>query len=150
MLHEQGLPATLEVFERSLEAPIIPGELQTWSANAQATCHDAVAALKEHVSTWHKRVLEDIKRQDADLLPRVQELHSQDAELLSQARRVKAVANTLAELAEVFTLNEPTIKREVEKVIGEGLDWIIRARKQEAALTTWYQEAFNRRDLANR
>lgn len=144
MLHEQALPATLEAFEQSLETPIIPGELQSWSANAQTTCHEAVAALKEHVPTWHKRVLEDIKRQDAELSTRVQELRAQDAELLKQARRVKADATKLAEDAKVLPSHEPRIKREVKDFVNEGLDWIIRAKKQEAALTTWYQEAFNR------
>lgn len=144
MCHEQALPAALEAFERSLETPIIPGELPTWTENARQTCSEAVATLKEHVPTWHKRVMEDIKRQDPELLNRVEQLRGEDADLLHQARGVRAAAEKLAADAKALASHEPTVKHDVESLIDAGLEWIIQARKQEAALTAWYQEAFNR------
>lgn len=144
MLHEQALPASLEDFEYTLETPIIPGELEAWSSNAKKACTEAATPLSEHVPTWHKRVLDDIRRQDSALSRRVQQLRDGDAELLEQARELKANAEKIAAKAKVVESHDAALKQAVGEFIEGGLNWIIETRKQEAALTAWYQESFNR------
>jgi len=144
MPHETALPTALEAFETCLETPIVPGELQTWVANAQKSCAGVVATLKQHVPIWHKPVIEQIGRQDPELATRVKQLRDEDAALLRRAQQVNAEADSLAADASELASHDPRMIEEVRKFIDSGLKWIIRIRRQEAALTTWYQESFNR------
>lgn len=144
MSDQSALLVALEAFEVCLEVPIIPGEFPNWTAGTKKACSRAVAALEEHIPNCHVRVLAQISREDPELATRVQKLRDEDAALLSQAREVEAEANMMAGDATELESQDPTIQEDVEGFIARGLAWIIQVRKQEAALTAWYQEAFNR------
>ncbi|HUG66511.1 MAG TPA: hypothetical protein VMM76_02090 [Pirellulaceae bacterium] len=144
MSDQSALLVALEEFEACLEVPLIPGEFPNWTAAMKRACSQAVTALEEHIPVWHLPVLDQISREDPELATRVQKLRDEDAALLSQAAQVEAEANMIAGDATELESQDPTIQQDVEGFIARGLAWIIQVRKQEAALTAWYQEAFNR------
>ncbi len=141
---QSALPTALDEFETCLEVPIIPGELLNWAAAVRRTCVEAVTTLITEVESRHKLILEQIVKEDPELATRVQNLRQEDANLLQQARQVLAEANMISGDATELESQDPTIKQDTEGFIDRGLKLIIDSRKQEAALTAWYQEAFNR------
>ncbi|HRA87352.1 MAG TPA: hypothetical protein PK992_04765 [Planctomycetaceae bacterium] len=144
MLHETALLAALSAFERALEEPLIPGELQSWCVFAREGCSDAVSSLEKCIPTRHAQLLNEIDGQALELSARVEQLRAADSELLVMARELQVDADRLGVDAELSTSQESKIGFEVQSFIDAGLAWIIRTRKQEAALTAWFQEAFNR------
>lgn len=144
MTNEEALATALEAFETCLETPIVPGELQAWTASARRTGNEAVTALQEHIPAWHEPVLTQINRQDMELAKRVEQLREEDNALLEEAAELQTAVNKLAADANSVASHDPAIKEAVSDLVRLGLAWIIRVRTQEAALTTWYQESFNR------
>lgn len=144
MCDESTLHSALDAFEDCLEMPVIPGEFQSWTAAATRTCSEAVQTLEVHIRIGHSRLFGEILRANPELAARVEQLREEDKALLMGAGEVKSEASMLAGDAPALESQDPTIKQDVEGFVKRCLEWIIQARKQEAALTAWYQEAFNR------
>lgn len=145
--HSSELQAALEIFESSLESPVVPGELDQWLTTAGGGLRNLKEALQDRVQHVHPEQLEDIRQQDPELADRVQHLEEVDHKLLKQfdelVRRVEELRSRLQKNGASSGL-ESRVARSVERLGEQGLKFVIDVRKQEAALTTWFMEAFDR------
>jgi hypothetical protein len=144
MSDDSQLSSALDAFEDCLEMPVIPGELPSWIAGVTKTSSDAMATLEAHIQSRHGQLFKDILRENSDLATRVEQLREEDKAVQEQAQEVLKETRLIAGDAPELESQDPTIKQDIEGFVKRSLDWIIQVRKQEAALTAWYQEAFNR------
>lgn len=137
------LTESLQSFETNLVTPVVPGELATWIAAVRASCEHVGEALRAE-QTAHKSMFDEMRKQDPELLPRVEDLRQEDEEIRgvfdSLLRKISALARLPAEQVE----NRPAGDEQISHVSEQGLALIRRVRTQEAAVSTWHMEAFQR------
>ncbi len=138
------LTAALETLEQRLETPIVPGELASWVEEAVPAWDRAEAQLRSHVETMHPKQLKEILRQDRGLAARVEQIQQADADLLQQIGQVRQIVNKLRAAADDLEPDEKPAEDATTALVDQGLQMVIAARKQEAAISTWYVEAFER------
>lgn len=135
----------LEDFETSLERPLISGELADWVTAAIRTHQQLGVLLREDVQLAHANLYATILREDTDLSSRVAELRATDEQLLHiEFDKIALILSQLSDRAQSSAQDEekPEILR--VEVIRLALAFVIGARTQETAITTWFSEAFNR------
>jgi predicted nuclease with TOPRIM domain len=144
MQAEKSLKEALERFERRLETPLVPGELTGWICEAVEACHNVGPTLDRQRRRTHEQILDAIAREDAELIPRAEELRKEDEELQCDYRRLREEADRLAEQAETAEPHERRLDERRASFVRHGLDFVIRTRTQELAVETWFLEAFDR------
>ena len=72
------LKAVLTTFETSLLTPTVSGELAPWLEEVEKSWKEASAQVHFHVKHLHPRQYEEISKQDAELLPRIEQLQAED------------------------------------------------------------------------
>ena len=135
----------LEDFETSLERPVIAGELMDWVTTAERAHEQLGLYLRSDVQLAHADSYATILRQDSDLSSRVAELRATDEQLLHI--EFDKIAQSLSQLHDrAQSSAQDELKAEILRVevVRQGLAFIISARTQETAITTWFSEAFNR------
>ena len=135
----------LEDFETSLERPVISGELIDWVTTAIRAHQHLGVLLREDVQLAHADLYATILREDTDLSSRVAELRATDEQLLHiEFDKIGLILRQLSDRAQSSAQDEekPEILR--VEVIRLALAFVIGARTQETAITTWFSEAFNR------
>src|SRR6188472_1008612 len=75
---DEDLKAALAEFETSILSPTISGELTRWLEHVQECWEEASAQIHFHVKHLHPRQYEEISKQDAELLPRIEQLEAED------------------------------------------------------------------------
>lgn len=143
-IHKSRLDEGLEALETALESPLVPGELQTWLENAAAAFAKLEAPLRGRIEEDHPRWFDEISHEDEGLLERVKHLREKDRELLAQYERLARQANSIDFKLEEDHETETRLDPIVERLSEHGLEFVIAVRKQEAAVTTWFVEAFQR------
>jgi hypothetical protein len=141
---ESVLVSALEDFESCLETPIIPGELPSWLHTARIRCKRVADELRHEVTETHNNILRHIIHEDIELAARVDDLEAKDKELLDQVAIIQAEIDRLCERGEQAEPHESKLDDHVKCFTSKALAFIIEARKQEKALTTWYMEALTR------
>ena len=142
--HEMELRDGLGEFEHRLETPIVPGEMENWLRGVhESSCHVA-AVLLERVDHAHGAILREILREDTSLAARVEQLEEEDEGILARAGEIQRSAENLLVAAAKVEPHEGKIDSAVRLFTDDALQFVLRVRKQEAALETWYQEAFMR------
>jgi hypothetical protein len=141
---EPSLESKLSRFETQLETPVVPGELTTWLQAAEQTFSQMVPDLRTRIEGRHRELIDEIAEQDQGLLTRVEQLRVADQEILAEAKRQFKMLSPMAEHSETLEPDEGHAARAVERIVDEGLKLVIRIRKQEAAISTWLMEAFDR------
>jgi chromosome segregation ATPase len=139
----RALRDALEAFETRLATPVVSGELKTWAAavsQAWATLAVEVKNRLEH----HQEQLATIANQDPELLPRVEQLKGEDESIRRDIETLSTTIERLTPRAEKVEPHEGRLGAEVEAASAQGIAFVNRIRKQEVALRTWFQEAFNR------
>lgn len=134
----------LDRFETCLETPVIPGELSNWSQDASAALESVMQEFNKQVVGTHAAIFTDIVNQDPELHNQVDEMREFDEQLKSQIGDLEKDVRALAEYADYAEPNEVQVESHLAGTIERGLKFVIAARKQEHALTTWYLEAFER------
>jgi hypothetical protein len=138
------LAAALQVLEQRLETPVVPGELVSWSEEAAAAVEAAGKLLRDHLDNHHPRQFQEILRQDKGLATRVEQLQQNDVELLQHLTEVRRIAGELRASSGRVEPDERLAADAHAALVEKGLQWVIAARTQEAAISTWYVEAFDR------
>ena len=144
MAANDQLSEALARWESCLETPVVPGELLTWLDEAKHACDEVGAQLRPQLERTQPKLFQDIVGQDPSLVPRVEELKSEDQQLLDQMDRVRAHIEQLRNRASQLQPPESKIDRIVATLSQEALSLVISVRKQEKAITTWYLESFDR------
>ena len=138
------LKNALAAFETSLLAPSVSGELSTWLQEVQKTWEEAPAQIHYHVKHLHPRQYEEIAKQDAELLPRIDQLRKDDEAIEEQREKLSQSIGRVGQHAPKLEPDEEKAQKHVKSMVDDGMAFLIGVRKQEVAVQTWYVEAFNR------
>lgn len=141
---EHDLKPSLERFETCLLSPVIPGELADWTLEVKASWEDCVARIREHIAELHPRQYKQISKEDPELLPKTEKLQEADAELEEDCEEFDRAVRRFAEHAPKFEPDEEKIAGHVKSLVEAGVVLVTSVRKQEAAVQTWFLEAFTR------
>jgi hypothetical protein len=141
---EQALKESLERFEHCLVTPVMAGELAFWVNEAQAAWVDVVAEVRKHVNELHPRQYKQISKEDPELLPRTEKLQAEDFAIEEDGEEFERLIHRFVEHAPKFEPDEEKIAKHLKTLVDDGIEFITRVRKQEAAVQTWFMEAFTR------
>jgi septal ring factor EnvC (AmiA/AmiB activator) len=136
--------SALANFEHCLETPLVPGEMAQWLEAASDACQQAAAWFQCEVARGHDELLQDIENQDMELAPRVEELKANQQSLQTHWTSLDASLEALCKACQNSDPQEGTLDGAIQRFTERALKLVIQTRKHEAALTTWYIEAFNR------
>lgn len=141
---ESEQKAVVDAFETSLLTPIVSGDLTDW---LEALCNAwrAVGArLDDEYFRERTRLYDSIATQDPELLPRVEQLRSEDVAIAQECALFRRTMERLGGNASKLEPVEDPAQQFTQKVIDQGLALVTRVRRQNIAVQTWYNEAFNR------
>ena len=141
---QSALTESLTRLETALLTPVASGELGSW---AQA-CRTAIDAVARDFPTYLHDVLHrqyaEIARTDAELLRRVQQMVAEDESLVADLAAFHRRLVAFAEAATLITKHESKVDDQRTNLEREGIDLIVRIRKQRAAADLWLTEAVYR------
>jgi hypothetical protein len=131
--------------ETALITPLVSGELESWTRAAQ----EAVDKLSATLPAYLKNVLHpqyaEIARSDPELLPRVEQLIAEDHNLVLDQDAYRTRFGEFVKRATPIKKDEAQVSSERQKLEQDGLDLILRIKRQRTAADTWLAEA-NYRD----
>jgi hypothetical protein len=141
---EADLKTVVDAFETSLVRPIVSGEMTPWLDEVNQAWTKAGAQIHYHAKHLHPRQYDAIAKQDAELLPRVDLLRTEDAALEEQRERINQSVIRVTQHVPKLDPDEEKAQKFIKSLIDDGMAFITRVRKQSVAVQTWYSEAFNR------
>ena len=141
---QDDLNAVLTKFETNLLRPAISGELASWLEDVQKSWEEASAQIHYYIKHLHPRQYDEIAKQDPELLPRIEQLRADDEAIEQQRSKLSKSIGRVGEHAAKLEPDEEKAEKYTKAIVEDGTAFIIRVRKQEVAVQTWYVEAFNR------
>jgi hypothetical protein len=141
---ETELREALTSFETSVATPIVSGELPDWTDKVQKSWSEASARVHDHVKHLHPRQYQEISNEDPALFQQVELLKAEDDAIEQEREKLNQSVTRVATHVPKLEPDEGKANNHVQKLIDESMAFIMRARKQEVAVQTWYMEAFNR------
>jgi hypothetical protein len=138
------LKESLDAFETSLATPIVSGELDVWADQVRTAWAEAEPLIKRQLTHWHPKQCQEIIEQDPGLATEVEKLGAEDAAL--EAERA-CLGRLVAEVSRVAPIVEPDERKVTDgqtRLVDKGIAFVARLKKQQVAVRTWFQEAFNR------
>ena len=140
-----ALNDALSKLETALLSPAVSGELESWARTVQ----ESFAALASRLPEYLKSVLHpqyaQIAKDDAELLTRVEQLIAEDQKVLLEQEDFRKRVAEFAGRASQIKKDEAQVANDRARVEQEGLDLVLRIKRQRAAADTWLAEA-NYRD----
>ncbi|HEX4070050.1 MAG TPA: hypothetical protein VHX68_02740 [Planctomycetaceae bacterium] len=141
---KEPLRDELERLETALDTPPVPGELTNWATMLRKSVDGASTAILAQIETVHPDQIREIEGQDADLLSRTQQLREVDQANRDWCKRLtKAFADFERKTARAGA-DEKQVIEEQQALLEDGLRFVTHVRKQETAIRSWMQEAFER------
>jgi hypothetical protein len=141
---ETDLRNALAAFETSVATPIVSGELPDWTEKVQKAWSDASAQIHYHLKHLHPRQYQEISKEDPALFQQVELLKTEDQAIEHDREKLNQRVMSVATHAPKLEPDEGKANNHVQNLIDEAMAFVMRARKQEVAVQTWYVEAFNR------
>lgn len=141
---DQALKSSLENFETCLVTPVMAGELLAWTDELRAPWADLLAQVREHVREYHSQEYQQISQADPELLPRTEKLSAEDFAIEEVAEEFARMLHRFAEHAPKFEPDEVKIAKHLKLLVDDGVEFVTRVRKQEAAVQAWFVEAYTR------
>jgi hypothetical protein len=140
----EPLREELERLETALDTPPVPGELTNWASTLRKSVEGACGAILNHIETVHPDQIGEIEGQDPELLARTKQLREDDEHHKDWCKRLrKAFAEFEAKAARAGA-DEKQVIDEQHALLDDGLQFVTHVRKQETAIRSWLQEAFER------
>ena len=137
-------PSELGQVEACLESVVVPGELEAWTTALLQACQAEVPVLRREITVSHAKQFTKLNAADTNLAQRVVQMQREDAEILAALADFEGKVQRLHERAPLAGPREDKFEEGLKAVTDEGLALVIRVRKQERALNTWFAEAFQR------
>jgi hypothetical protein len=141
---EAALKTALITLESCLLTPIVSGELVGWIGEVRKSWADVASQTHEHAKRLHPQQYEQIAIEDPELLPKTEDLKVEDDAIDIDRNEFDRLVCRIAEHAQQFEPNEERITDHTTALVADGIKFIIRVRKQEQVLQTWFVEAFLR------
>jgi hypothetical protein len=141
---ETALNEALARLERALLTPVIAGELEAWVQTVQDSAAALAEPLQQYVQTILHAQYAEIAKSDPEMLPRVQQLIATDKTLLEGYQQFLIKVADVARRAPAARKDENKVSPQLAEVEKEGTALILSIRKQQAAASTWLDEALYR------
>jgi hypothetical protein len=143
-IEDDTLGQALQKLESNLETPVVPGELTSWVSNLRESCDIVGRLLHDALTNSHEERFRQIQEQDPELSARVKQLRDEDEQLIHDFEAFARQVTDLDEKNLDRIANQPHADEHLAEMTECGLAFVIRARTQETALSTWHMEAFQR------
>jgi hypothetical protein len=140
---EEQFGRKLADFERCLETPFIPGELNEWFADTRPAYEELKPLVQLQIQYLHTEEFAEITEEDPELFGRVDEMKEEDENLAALLENFEDDLDRLSGEAEAGA-TETDLKEDLDEFVAGGLDFVTRLRKQKVAVETWLTEAFTR------
>ena len=137
-------PAELGEVESCLESVVVPGELESWANTLLHACRIEGEALHREITGSHTEQLAKLVAEDPNLGARATQIQHEDADILQCWREFEEKVKRLQEASSLAGPREDKLDEGLQTVITNGLALVIRVRKQEKTLSTWFAEALQR------
>jgi hypothetical protein len=141
---KEPLREELERLEAALDTPSVPGEMSNWASMVRKSFDAASRAILRQIESVHPGQLREIEGQDAELMVRTQQLREEDRRHQDWCRRLSAAFADFEAKAARAGADEKQVTEQQQALVEEGLRFVTHVRKQEAAIRSWLQEAFER------
>ncbi len=135
---------TLERLEQQLEVPHISGELNNWASDVVSLLKELEHELQQAVASEHARSFQMIVKSNRNLRSQVDKLAEEDQAILNAFPTLLRQAEQLVNCIREDALAEQQFHEVREKVVQEGLAFVLRARRQQVGVDTWLAEALQR------
>lgn len=142
--NEDALKVALDAATQAISAPVLAGELPDWFDRLISALDDVEAALVHKAEFEHPQIFDEIANEDTEMLSLVERMQQDDQALLEKTRQLKAEAQQLKEASERLEPRENVMQEPLEKLNEAWMTLFLRINKQEAAITTFLQEALQR------
>jgi hypothetical protein len=130
--------------EEALELPVVAGELPLWAARAANAAQEVHILLTAYLAQAHREDFAAIAEQDLELAAKIDTMKGEDAAIRRDFDSFWELARNVAKAAVEVEPDELTLEKAQEHMVEKGLRLVLRIRKQEAEVRTWYVEAFTR------
>lgn len=134
----------LAELETAFETPVVPGELDAWIETVDTATKTIAGQLKKQLRVVHKQQFDDIAEQDDELLGRLEQLREEDSEILTDFGKLSSTVGRFRETVVTADRNETELEKAQSNLAEQGVAFVVRARTQETAISTWSSEAFLR------
>lgn len=138
------LKERVTAFEESLSTPFASGEMADWAAKVEQAAEALLQVLRDELPPLRQQQFDTMLGEDPALEPRVNEIRESDAENIAHLERLHKQLATVAGQADVRQEAETALHDRVQKITEAGLHLVVEVRKQNTAVDTWIQEAFQR------
>jgi seryl-tRNA synthetase len=141
---KEPLTDTLQRLETALGTPPVQGELRTWATTLRKTFEETTRDILKQIETVHPAQFQEIEEQNSELLARVENLRDEDRKHQDWCRTLAAQFTDLEANAIRAGADEKQVIDQQQKLLDEGLRFVMNVRRQETAIRTWTEEAFDR------
>lgn len=140
----QNFHTALSQFETSVEVPFVPGELERWIAAVTTAWKLLQPKLSWVLNVLHPEHYAGISRADQELIQRVEQMRCEDAEIETEIEKIDQLIPALQTSIRDLEPNEAEVNRLMKEFVSDALVLVIRIRKQEQAVRTWFLESIYR------
>lgn len=130
--------------EEALEVPLVAGELTAWTSRVANSARIVHSVLTEHLAQAHREDFATMAQQDLEMATCIDNMKAEDATIRLESEHFMELASNVAAAATRAEPDELALEKAREHLVDRGLALVLRIRKQEAAVRTWYIEAFQR------
>jgi seryl-tRNA synthetase len=141
---KEPLTDPLRRLETALDTPPVPGELRTWAGTLRKTFDETSQDILRQIDTVHRDQFQEIESQNSELLARVEHLREEDHKNREWCRSLAVQFAELESNAVRAGADEKQVMEQQQKLLDEGLRFVMNVRRQETAIRTWTEEAFDR------
>ncbi|MDX1926620.1 MAG: hypothetical protein SFV81_08885 [Pirellulaceae bacterium] len=136
---------SLSDLETTLATPVMSGELADWLTNTLRDCERVKSMLVGEVREIHTALFSSILRENVNLSAQVEKLRAEDLRILhSECTEVLATLTHIQSEARLASKDEAKLSEAIASVSQKAIGFVVAARGQETAISTWLSEAFNR------
>jgi hypothetical protein len=141
---KEPLTDQLRRLETALDTPPVPGELRTWATTLRKTFDETTRDILHQIDAVHPDQFHEIDEQNPELLARVEQLRDEDRKNRDWIRSLAVQFAELEANAVRAGADEKQVIDQQQKLLEEGLRFVMNVRRQETAIRTWTEEAFDR------
>ena len=144
IVREEGFREALDQLETAAGTPLVSGEMGNWLEAVQQALTHVLSVVDHQIQQAHAPQLSSIKREDPEMLRNVDQLQKEDRLILEELTAAVARLGVLKPMVERIEPDEKRAEQALAAFGENALQLSLRIKKQEVAMRTWLQEAFNR------
>jgi hypothetical protein len=127
---------SLQRLETSLATPVVSGKLPEWLVAVCESYEQVGRLLRHEVPQNHAQRLTRMSSAAPKIASQIDQLRAKDEQVLIDFESVGLALSKVGD-----KVNEAGVKELIENTVQQGLSFVIAARAQEMAMTTWFNKA---------